>query len=102
MTRPARNARHRRCPAFTLVELLVVISIIAVLAALLLPALSRARDRAQTASCGSNLRQLGLAFHMYLDDHMDIFPTAAAHSGLGSQPEDWVWWRVEWHRPASA
>jgi prepilin-type N-terminal cleavage/methylation domain-containing protein/prepilin-type processing-associated H-X9-DG protein len=56
---------------FTLVELLVVIAVIAILAALLLPALSRARDRAYAIGCLNNTRQLALAWHLYADDHAD-------------------------------
>lgn len=80
---------------FTLIELLVVIGIIAILAALLLPALSRARNKAQSTACSNSLRQLGLAFQMYFHDHDDTFPTSSPHSGLGPQPEDWVWWQTE-------
>ena len=65
--------------AFTLVEVLVVVAVIAILAALLLPALSRGKERARRARCAANLRQVALATFMYVDDHEDTFPI---------QPED--------------
>ena len=67
-------SRRKSCRAFTLIELLVVIAIIAILAALLLPALSRAKQKGQRAVCLSNLNQIGLAFIIYLTDHEDHFP----------------------------
>lgn len=67
----SRIGRHQ---GFTLIELLVVIAIIAILGAIIFPVFARAREQARKVNCGSNLRQLGMALHLYAQDYDEGFP----------------------------
>jgi prepilin-type N-terminal cleavage/methylation domain-containing protein/prepilin-type processing-associated H-X9-DG protein len=76
----------RKAQAFTLIELLVVIAIIGILAAMLLPALNKAREKGRTAVCISNLHQITVAIRMYVDDNAQYLPTASYGSGATEGP----------------
>ncbi|MCG3127740.1 MAG: hypothetical protein CHACPFDD_02611 [Phycisphaerae bacterium] len=84
----ARRSPPAVRPAFTLIELLVVIVIIATLMAILLPALRSARETGKRIACASNLRQIGIAFMMYVNDYRGRFPRPAVRF----LAEDWIYW----------
>jgi prepilin-type N-terminal cleavage/methylation domain-containing protein/prepilin-type processing-associated H-X9-DG protein len=103
--------QSRKAAAFTLVELLVVIGIIAILVGILLPVIGRAREQAKRVQCASNLRQLSTAFLMYCHENKDWFPFPAVFGGPAADqlgygtlstpaptgwPADWIGWPEDW------
>ncbi|HSV73162.1 MAG TPA: type II secretion system protein [Chthonomonadales bacterium] len=75
--------------AFALIELLVVIAIVAILATMIFPVFARAREAARQATCASNLRQIGMALHLYTQDYDDMFPN-------NNDPFLWMGRRWRW------
>ncbi|NIA06463.1 MAG: DUF1559 domain-containing protein [Actinobacteria bacterium] len=88
-----RNASTTLCErwplhGFTLIELLVVVAIIALLVAILLPALESAREEGRLSACATNLHHIGLALHLYANDNYGYLPPARS----GQAPDIWYWW----------
>lgn len=78
-----------------MIELLVVIAVVGTLAAMLFPVLGKSKEKARQIGCMNNLRQLGIAFSMYLNDNKDTFPVGGSKTAYGPQPEDWIWWQKD-------
>lgn len=89
----------RKTSGFTLIELLVVIAIIAILMAVMMPALQRVKEQAREITCRSNLRQYGVAQTMYLDDNADRYPSAWRSLVANERPVSGYERYCRWHDP---
>src|SRR5260370_40701984 len=98
LTRESPDARSRLCGerAFTLIELLVVIAIIAILAAMLLPALARAKAKANEISCLNNNKQLVLAWSIYVNDASDRMPGNYSDNYAKDYANSNLTWCIGW------
>lgn len=79
-----KQKRQKKVSGFTLIELLVVIAIITILVSMLMPALSKARDKSKSIKCLANLKQMGTALGMYINDNSDYVPTVQQESSAGA------------------
>jgi prepilin-type N-terminal cleavage/methylation domain-containing protein/prepilin-type processing-associated H-X9-DG protein len=88
-----RRGSVRQFTAFSLIELLVVIAVISILVAMLMPSLSRSKERARRAQCQSNLKQVGIALFLYADDYKQLLPDCSTNN-----PAYWgSWWPWDLH-----
>ncbi len=86
------NIKNSRYNAFTLIEILIVLAILSLLAAILFPIVSRARASARTSTCAANLRQIGQALALYKSDHDGFYPPAATIEFPYGSSNDIIWW----------
>jgi prepilin-type processing-associated H-X9-DG protein/prepilin-type N-terminal cleavage/methylation domain-containing protein len=91
LSKPNLPGSTRR--GFTLIELSVIIAVIAILVAMLPPALANTKARTRQVSCMNNLKQLGLGTLLYLGDFNNTYPGCASRTVYGFQVEDWIYWR---------
>lgn len=82
--------------AFTLIELLIVIAIITIIAAILFPVFAEAREKARQTTCSNNLKQIGIAIMQYVEDNDDLMPPSSMSSGItGADPYVDTWWAIQ-------